>query len=149
MELKIYPKKIVIILFCLFLAYNIGISLIVMTSNETMAIMIFAAFFVVTTLLVIMNFFLHKITLTQKWLLIREDGTKGIKKYKIPLRSIQKTECIEVKLGFASDKVFNIHYVDSQIIKVHRVNQNLYFIKDLQHLFEYMEQNLNIQYDRH
>ena len=141
---KLYPKKIMIILSCLLFALNIGISLIVLNTNKVMAIEIFAVFLVVTVILVTINFLLHKITLTRESLIIKVDGNKGLKKYKILLKNIKKTECIEVKLGIASDKIFNIHYLDSGIDKVLKVNQNMYFIKDLQGLFECMEKTYKI-----
>lgn len=133
----------------MFTIYSITISLMVMTVNTINAIKLLTVSLVLFALLVLATSCAYGIVLNNEVLLIKADASWRVKRYKIRLKDIQKTEAIEIKLGFMNDMLFIIYYKESDEEKIFRINQNQYFCKELVNLFKAMEKYDNILFVLH
>ncbi len=70
------------------------------------------------------------------------------KKYIIPLKEIKVIASADIKRRFVKDKIFAIRFKEAQEEKILWLDQNIYFIKDLECLFSHLEKNYNIPYIR-
>ncbi|MGE5458936.1 MAG: hypothetical protein ACM3NJ_00640 [Methanobacterium sp.] len=93
----IYPKKIMVLLFCILVVPNIGFFLALKNNYKPLEISMLAVFLIISISLILLDFIFNRVFIQGELLIINADTNKGFRKYRIPLANIQKIECIKIK----------------------------------------------------
>ncbi|HEX2947639.1 MAG TPA: hypothetical protein VHT96_17005 [Clostridia bacterium] len=145
MKNKIFPYKIVLTVFVIFLLGDICFYLILNTVNHLEALNYFLIGILVSLFMGFLNLPLHRITIKNDQLVIKQDGKRFFEKYKFTYKDIKRLEIRKVKvLRFFTAYFFEIYLQENNLDKVYSINDSIYFNKDLKSLFDYLNSNYNI-----
>ena len=145
---KIYPKKIAVTMLIIFFIGTILFSAILLTVSIDDAIYCIFIGIIVSFLMAGLNYALHRIIVKDSEFIIKMDGDRGYKKYKITLSDILKLEYINKKSILNSRMhFFTIYYKQGQEEMFFRINDSIYMLKDLKALFEFLELKCKTHYD--
>jgi hypothetical protein len=140
--MKLYPKKVIIGSIIIWLLFD---SIILMAGAKYVDyFIVFLVFSILFTLGLALT---NRITLQDGVLIIVQSNKKNLwsKKFIIPIHNIIEIGSADVKWPrFVKEKIFAIHFKEAQEEKILKLNQDAYFIKDLQCLFKYLENNYSI-----
>lgn len=147
MHVTIYPKKAILGMFIIFTIVNAIFSYVVITDDILLSLRTFVIYLALTIVFVLAFGWLNRLELNEEFLIIRGDTNRGFKKYPIPLNILVKVETQDVPLRFIfkNKKYYLVFFNDIKDIKALKINEKLYFAKDLDFLFQKVKSK-NIPY---
>jgi predicted membrane protein len=149
--IKIYPKKNMLIGFTITFFLDLCL-LVVFTMDHSKAIRmrgleLFFAFLFIIIILTTLELYKNSIILTNEMLIIKfEEYNVRRKKEVIPIKDIIDIASADIKRRFVKKKMFAIRFKDAHEVKTLQLNHTVYFMKELQRLFDHLEKKYGITY---
>jgi len=148
--IKIYPKKIGLIIFILFFIFIISLWIYIFISlKEFIKTIDFLIYGIPIPFLMSGFTFLHyRIIIKEHELIIKEDGKKGYKKIIIQVDEIVQLECLRYNLIGSKVRMndYKIYYMKDQQEVLYVFNDSIYNLNDLTKLFKHLETTYQIPF---